>query len=266
VIVDFLGYLRLIINEDDDLAFKRIINIPRRSIGPKKLAALIEHCEKHTVTLLKGCNEFRFLHHWDQKTAVDFAHFHKMIMTFQKRSRSESHLKWIDDLVAEIDYFGWIEQTTPHAKTAQQQIKMVKDFIRWIQASHKKTPDLEEILRKILLMDRLEQKSQHETNITLATIHAVKGLEFDEVYIFGCNEGVLPHKESGENVEEERRLLYVAMTRAKKRLVLSHSSGEGVSTGLGKSRFLAEIGDEFLRPLGGSGPGSWEEMRQLLGM
>ncbi len=266
VIVDFMSYLRLILNEDDDLAFKRIINIPRRNIGPKKLAALIEHSEKHEVTLLKGCNEFRFLHHWDQKTAMDFSSFHKMIVAFQKRFRHEKTLKWIDDLIAEIDYYGWIEQNTTHAKTAQQQIQWVKDFVRWIYASHKKTQDLEEILRKILLMDKLEQKSQHETNITLATIHAVKGLEFDEVYIFGCNEGLLPHKESGESIEEERRLMYVAMTRAKKRLVLSHSFGEGESTGLGKSRFLDEIGKEYLRPIGGDGPASWEEMRHLLGL
>jgi len=266
VIVDFLSYLRLILNEDDDLAFKRVIGIPRRNIGPKKLAALIAHSETYRITLLKGCHEFRFLHQWDQKTAVDFSQFHTMITHFQKRFRNENTLKWIDDLMVEIDYFGWIEQNTPHIKTSQQQIQWVKDFIRWLHASYRKTPDLEAIIRKILLIDKLEQKNQHEANITLATIHAVKGLEFDEVYIFGCNEGLIPHKESGDHIDEERRLLYVAMTRAKKRLVFSHSSGETESGVCKKSRFLLEIGEEFLRPLEAQGPANWEDLRQLLGV
>jgi ATP-dependent DNA helicase Rep len=266
VIVDFLSYLRLILNEDDDLAFKKIINTPKRNIGPKKLADLIEHCDQFQIPLLKGCNEFRFLHKWDHKTALDFSSFHKILRHFQNRFRTENTLDWIHDLIAEIDYFGWIEQINPHEKKAKQQIHWVKDFIRWIISSHKKNPDLEEIIRKILLIDRLDQKEQLESKITLATIHSVKGLEFDEVYIFGCNEGLLPHKESDETIEEERRLMYVAMTRAKKRLVLSHSTVSKNAIESMPSRFLKEIGDDFLRPIEGAGPQSWEELRKQIGL
>ncbi|MBM4222590.1 MAG: hypothetical protein FJ161_02140, partial [Gammaproteobacteria bacterium] len=264
-ILDLISYFRLILNPDDNLAFKRIINIPKRNIGPKKLSHVMEYSAKYnTHSLLHAIQQFRFLHECDGSTSQDFSKFNKLITHYQKRSQSDKTLDWIDDLLLEIDYMGWLEQNNEHPKAARSAQKNVSDFIAWIKRSFIKTPDLKEILRKIMLSELLDQQDKkNQSKITLATIHAVKGLEFDQVYIAECLEQIIPHKESESNIEEERRLMYVGMTRAKKRLVLSHSQTHRDQTIALRSRFLDEIGNEFLRsPHTHSTISDWSELQK----
>lgn len=268
-IKDLMAYLRLILNEQDDAAFKRIINIPRRGLGIKKMGALIEYASTHKLPLLQSCRQLRFLSELDPSSKKAFEDFSALMATFTLKFRQSDSVAWIRELLAALQYDDWLEQIYPHTKTAQQHRNSLYDFVSWIERSFAKEPQLEDILRKLLIIDQLgAQEQQRTAQVTLATMHAAKGLEFDEVYLIGCNEGLLPHHQSESSLEEERRLMYVGITRAKQRLTISYCEKIG-SSDAAPSRFINEIGTEYFQDNEASDSSgeelSWEEMRALLG-
>lgn len=268
-IKDLMAYLRLILNPKDDTALKRIVNIPRRGLGIKKMGALINYAAEHQVPLLQSCRQLRFLHQLDAPSKKAFEDFTALMDAFTSKFQKADSVSWIRELLAALHYDDWIDHIYPHTKTAQQHKNSLYDFVSWIERSFAKEPQLEEILRKLLIVDQLGAQEQERTaQVTLATMHAAKGLEFDEVYIIGCNEGLLPHHQSESSLEEERRLLYVGITRAKKHLTLSYCQKIGGGDGQ-PSRFIDEIGSDFFAGSDSNQSSSqelsWEEMRSLLG-
>lgn len=265
-IKDLMGYLRLIINHHDDTAFKRIANIPRRGLGLKKMGALIEYAHEHEQPLLQSCRQLRFLHQMDSQAQKAFEDFGQLITHFTQKFQQSQSASWIRELLHALCYEDWIEQLYPHPKTAQQRKDSLYSFVSWIERSFEKEPQLEEILRKLLVIDQIGTQEQERTaQVTLSTMHAAKGLEFDEAYIIGCNEGLLPHHQSESSLEEERRLLYVGITRARQRLTLSYCQKLGPNDAQ-PSRFLEEIGHDVFEEEKEEEPElSWEELRARLG-
>jgi ATP-dependent DNA helicase Rep len=265
-IKDLISYLRLLINPDDDQAFKRTINLPKRGIGPQSLAPLLAYASKHNLSLLHATRQVRFLLEHAGKTQGVFEQFSHLIERYRTILHEQHDLNWIEQLLTEIDYYRWIEQQYSKKTQAEKRIRSLKEFIDWLKRMYEKESNLDLVLKKIMLIDMLDKKEAEEHHkITLSTIHAAKGLEFDEVYLIGCIEGLLPHHQSEENIQEERRLMYVAMTRAKKRLVLSYPKIFAGKESI-KSRFLEEIPEAlFQKKQEQTGPKTWEEMRLALG-
>lgn len=267
-IKDLMGYLRLILNPEDDTAFKRIANIPRRGLGLKKMGALIDYAHTHHLPLLQSCRQLRFLHSVDSNAQKSFEDFGQLMAYFTNKFHQADSVGWIRELLSALCYEDWIDQLYPHPKTAKQRKDSLHGFISWIERTFEKEPQLEEILRKLLIIDQVGSQEQERTaQVTLSTMHAAKGLEFDEVYIIGCNEGLLPHHQSESSLEEERRLLYVGITRARQRLTLSYCQKLGANDAQ-PSRFIEEIGDAFFHDQEKATPEpelSWEELRARLG-
>jgi ATP-dependent DNA helicase Rep len=264
-IKDLISYLRLLINPDDDQSFKRIINIPRRGLGPQTLAPLLNYANKYNLALLHSIQQVRFLLDTAGKNKSVFEHFYCLILRYRTIMHEQQDLNWIDALLKDLDYYNWIEQLYSKKIQIDKKKRSLASFIHWLKQLYAKNPDLDQVIKKIMLIDMLDKKEGGEKqDITLSTIHAAKGLEFDEVYLIGCIEGILPHHQSEENIQEERRLMYVAMTRAKERLTLSYSTTVSGKETV-KSRFLEEIPDEMFQSVKDVGPKSWEEMRLALG-
>lgn len=264
VVSNFLCYLRLIANPYDDLAFKKIINIPKRQIGPKKIAEIAQYSIEHHIPLFKAITELRFLASQDQGSIKKFESFEKLIRFYQKSYREQQSIEWIDRLVKDIEYDAWIEDQNPHQKGAARDKRDLADFIRWLKIHFEKNPDLDDIIRKIQILDRLEKKNDDGSRIILGTIHSVKGLEFDGVYVIGCNEGSLPYTE--DNLEEERRLFYVALTRAKESLTLSYSHFDKNQERLLKSRFLDELSEGLEKSETHQKLSSWQDLKDRFGL
>ncbi|NBV28284.1 ATP-dependent DNA helicase Rep [bacterium] len=263
-IKDLVSYLRLLINPDDDQSFKRIINIPKRGLGSQTIAPLLEYANKYNLSLLYSIQQIRFLLDYAGKNKNTFEQFYHLIDKYRKIMSNQQDLNWIEDLLKDTDYYNWIEHLYSKKAQIDKKTALLQDFISWLKRMYIKTPNLDQVMKKIMLIDMLDKKEDAHQKVTLSTIHAAKGLEFDEVYLIGCIEGILPHHQSDNNIQEERRLMYVAMTRAKERLVLSYPKTFAGKDAL-KSRFLEEIPQNMLTTFAETGPKSWEELRLLLG-
>ncbi len=266
-IKDLTCYLRVILNPDDDQAFKRILNTPKRGLGPQSIAGLVSYADKYGLSLYHAISQFRFLNEQPSKNQKAFHGVSLLIEKYREINAQSENLEWIDQLVTDIEYFEWIEQQNQKKNQIDKKKKALKEFINWLKKLYLKNPELDAVLKKLVVIDLMDNAENiQDVRLTLSTIHAVKGLEFHSVYVLGCLEGTLPHHQSEGNIQEERRLLYVAMTRAKERLCLTYPlimNGKGVS----KSRFLEEIPQEHLQnaQTQPSGPQTWEELRALLG-
>lgn len=266
-IKDLTCYLRVILNPDDDQAFKRILNTPKRGLGPQSISTLVSYADKYNLSLYHAMSQFRFLNEQPSKNQKTFHQLSLLIEKYREINSKAENLDWIDQLLTDIEYYEWIEQQNNKKSQIDKKKKGLKDFINWLKKLYLKNPELDSVLKKLIVIDLMDNaENMKDIRITLSTIHAVKGLEFHSVYVLGCLEGTLPHHQSEGNIQEERRLLYVAMTRAKEKLCLTYPlvmNGKGVS----KSRFLEEIPEEYLKTAEEKTPGpqTWEELRAILG-
>lgn len=258
-IKDVMGYLRLILNPDDDAAFLRVINTPKRGVGSATLEKLGLLAAEYEISLLSAC------HHGGLKAAVGtkaanvLANFYDFIMHYmQVLYQNTDPMPKVRQM---IDATGYIDFIKADSKTPQQEknrLDNIETLYHNIAAMIARSDDdddktIESVIRKLVLQDMLEQQQEEEnTNkVNLMTLHAAKGLEFKYVYIVGVEEDILPHKNSilAKTVEEERRLMYVGITRAKEELSLSFAkkrrSGKEFRQ-TNPSRFLDEIPIEHL--------------------
>jgi ATP-dependent DNA helicase Rep len=265
-IKDYVAYLRVLLNPDDDQAFKRILNIPKRGLGPSSLGQLILYADQHQISLYHSMRHFKFLQQMSTKQKGIYESFFALIEHYRAKLHDHTSLDWINDLLNEIEYRDWLDSLSSTKKQAEKKWRSLLDFHQWVKRLYEKDQNLKTVLNKIMVIDRLEEEQDASSGgIILSTIHASKGLEYDEVYIPLCLEGFLPHHQSLESLEEERRLLYVAMTRAKKRLTLSYPITYQKKDML-KSRFIDEIGKEHFTAEEDKAPLSWDQMRELLGI
>ena len=235
-IKDVLAYLKLLVNENDDLSFKRIVNVPTRGIGNKKIEQMEEYAEDNNCSMWQACNHL--IHAEHNPKLEDF------IMLIHSLKKDAESMSVYDLTKSVLEKSGYNELLEKSLEPEREQ--NIKELLRSILELD--NPTLDEYLQQIMLLTNTDKK--HNTSaITLMTIHSSKGLEFPVVYVTGMTEGCFPsgRAESSEQMEEERRLAYVAYTRAKERLLLSDSGGTDFN---GKekqtSRFVTEIEDEDL--------------------
>lgn len=258
-IKDIMSYLRLILNPEDDSAFLRIINTPKRGLGPASLEKLGLFAQEHQISLLTASNHGGLAHALPKKAVSELNEFASFIEHYtQELYQNDDPVPLVKQMILETGYIDLVKQ---EAKTPQQE-KIRLDNIETLYASIQNlinraedddNKTIDAVIRKLVLLDMLEQQQEEEnTNkVNLMTLHAAKGLEFNYVYIMGLEEDLLPHKNSvlADSIEEERRLMYVGITRAKKELTLLHASqrragGEMRTTS--PSRFLDELPSEHL--------------------
>lgn len=258
-IKDLMGYLRIIINPDDDAAFLRVINTPKRGIGSvtlEKLGLFAQHCG---TSLLGACTRAGVKDALGAKAGAIIESFGEFINYYTHQLHDNSDpMPLVRQMITETGYIDYVKESSKNPQQEKGRLDNIEALYLSIAAlinraddEHDKTIDA--MIRKMVLLDMLEQQQEEEnTNkVNLMTLHAAKGLEFDYVYIIGCEEKLLPHVNSimSANIEEERRLMYVGITRAKSELTLllckQRRSGADFKA-VTPSRFLDELPAEYL--------------------
>ncbi len=253
-IKDLLAYLRLLANPRDDAAFLRVANTPRREIGPTAIAQLGEFARRRQLSLLHASVDPQFTDAASPRVARRVADFGHWIVLLADNAERGDPMANIRQLVDDTGYLNWLHETSPTPRAAQARTDNVHELLDWlttIAAGGERT--LAEIVAQITVLDMLERdKAETDGNaVQLMTLHAAKGLEFPYVFIIGMEESLLPHHASleGEALEEERRLAYVGVTRARRELTFSyagHRVRNGERIAATPSRFLQEMAQEDL--------------------
>lgn len=263
-IKDAMAYLRLIANPDDDAAFLRVVNVPRREIGPSTLEKLGNYSTERGISLNKAVGEMGLEQTLTGKPLDRIRKFSDWLSRTTEKCYQEDPITVIKQLFTDIEYDQWLYQNANTPKQAERRMENVWYLVESLNKMLEKdkgTADeigVDEAVSKLMLRDMLEQQEEDDDSdkVHLLTLHASKGLEFPHVFIMGLEEEILPHRNSIEedNIEEERRLMYVGITRAKQTLVLTYSAmrkqyGEKYETI--PSRFLDELPDDDLQWEGG---------------
>jgi ATP-dependent DNA helicase Rep len=249
-IKDAMAYLRLLANPDDDAAFLRIVNTPRREIGPGTLEKLAGYARERGVSLLCACDEMGLGRLLGERPRQRLSEFAAWIWDHARRGDRQP-VAAFRALVDSMDYEGWLRENASSAQVAERRMENVLDLLNWLDALNKgdlREATLAEMVNHLSLMDVLERQDEEEggDRVHLMTLHAAKGLEFPHVFLVGMEEELLPHRTSIEegNIEEERRLAYVGITRARQTLTFTLARTRkrfGELIAADPSRFLEEL-------------------------
>jgi ATP-dependent DNA helicase Rep len=257
-IKDLTAYMRLIANPDDDPAFIRAVTTPRRGIGAGTLEKLGDHAGQRHVSLFAASYEAAFQSHLPARQLEPLTGFCDFINRIADRAEKEAAGNLLEEILVAIQYEEWLYETEDE-RAAKAKWLNVRDFVDWLTkkgAEDNKT--LIELTQTVTLMNLLEGQDNEEVDaVRLSTLHAAKGLEFPHVYLVGVEEEILPHREclEGARLEEERRLMYVGITRARRGLTISWCSRRkrgGEITPCEPSRFLNEIDQNEIKRSGGA--------------
>lgn len=247
---DLMAYLRLLANPNDDAAFLRVVNTPRREIGPNTVEALAGYARDRGVGLLAACDELGLGQRLGERAQKRLHDFAAWIGGYARRAQSEP-VAAVRALVEGMNYAAWLREEASSNLVAERRMENVTDLIDWLGALNKgelQEKTLAEMVNHLSLMDVLERQAEEEggERVALMTLHAAKGLEFPHVFLVGMEEELLPHRTSieDETIEEERRLAYVGITRAQVSLTFSLTQrrkryGELIESE--PSRFLNEL-------------------------
>jgi len=259
-IKDVMAYLKLLTNPYDDVAFLRIVNTPKRQIGSQTITKLSEYSQKTQKSLFEGCQDIGLSAFVGIKAAGKLNQFSQWIIQIIQLCEQTTPIEGIRQLLKECNYYAWLMENSISEQKAKRRIENVEELIEWLfrlqQIEAEKQNDeveLSQLVNKLILIDILEKNEEAELTdcVSLMTLHSAKGLEFPYVYIVGVEEELLPHSNSIENddIEEERRLFYVGITRAKKQLNLSMSNMRkryGEQINCIPSRFIEELPQQDL--------------------
>jgi ATP-dependent DNA helicase Rep len=253
-IKDMMAYLKILINPDDDNAFLRVINTPRREIGPVTLEKLGSYANMRGKSLFECAFEIGLESHLSGRGLENLRKFTTWIVKVADNAERGDTIDAVRSLVRDINYEDWLYESSPSPKAAEMRMKNVSDLYSWIVADlegdnyDQEVKTLREVVQRLTLRDMMERGEDDEDadQVQLMTLHASKGLEFPYVYLMGAEEGILPHQTSidEDNVEEERRLMYVGITRAQRELTFTmcrerRQYGELIKPT--QSRFLDEL-------------------------
>lgn len=272
---DLIAYLRLLANEDDDPAFIRAITTPRRGIGNATLAALGSYAGERRVSMFEALFETGFESRVGARQLADLREFGAFVNRMQERAPREPAGELFDHLLSAIGYRDYLYDNNDE-KVAASRWQNVCDFGDWLKKrAEKDEADLVALSQTIALLTQLDGRREDGDVVRMSTIHAAKGLEYPHVFLVGCEEGVMPHHgglsadevvaeaeaaSAGEapsdevrarRIEEERRLMYVAVTRAQRSLTLTwcRTRKRGRDKLLQMpSRFIAEMRLEAMPP------------------
>ena len=268
-IKDLISYLRLIANEDDDPAFIRAATTPKKGIGSTTLERLGEYASAHKISLFAAAFEGGFQSEIGEKQLNDLLMFCQYINKLQYRATRDPAGEVLNDMMTAIQYEAFLYDSE-EPRAAEGKWKNVLDFIAWLTKKSEGSTEfgnesdgknLLELTQMVSLMSMLEGREETEPDaVKLSTLHAAKGLEFGHVFLIGVEEGILPHRESIDagvadptKIEEERRLMYVGITRAQKSLNISWCKKRkraGETTACEPSRFISELPKDDVRHFG----------------
>ncbi len=258
-IKDVLAYIRLIANPADDPAFLRAVTTPKRGIGDVTLGKLNTYAHEHECSLYEAAQTEAALALLNTANREHLQAFMHMMEAYRNRAEVAEAGELITSLLEEIGYENHL-LLSEEGKAGEIKWRNVTDLTSWLQRKGDEDgKNIIEIAQTIALMTLLEGKDEEENDaVKLSTLHASKGLEYPYVFLVGCEEGILPHADSIEesNVEEERRLMYVGITRAKRQLTLTHCikrKRQGTWQFPEPSRFIDEMPQEDLKILGRQG-------------
>jgi ATP-dependent DNA helicase Rep len=252
-IKDIVAYLRLIANGDDDPAFVRALAAPKRGVGQTTLRQLRDVAQDSHTSLFGAVFEPSLAASVPARQRAVLDEFCALVNGLAHRATREPAGRLLDELLRRIGYADWLTSTLDR-RDAQARTQSVDDFVGWLaRKGDADGKNLLELTQMVALITMLEgREAETPDAVTLSTLHAAKGLEFPHVFLVGLEEGILPHREAVEagNVDEERRLMYVGLTRAQQTLHLSYCrtrkrAGEKVDCV--PSRFVAELAQEDLR-------------------
>ena len=257
-IKDMMAYLRLMVNQDDDAAFLRIVNTPKREIGAATLEKLGLLANEKQVSLFEAIFDFELIHRLTPKPYQALQDFARWIVEIADQAERADPIEAIKDLLAKIQYEAYLYETAVSPKAAEMQSRNVQTLFEWVQSmlegnEIEEPMNLVQVVNHLTLRDMLERGEDDDEadQVQLMTLHASKGLEFPHVFLIGMEEGILPHQTSldEDNVEEERRLAYVGITRAQQTLTFSlckerRQYGEIIKPE--PSRFLLELPQDDL--------------------
>ncbi|WP_275075536.1 DNA helicase Rep [Providencia rettgeri] len=265
-IKDLLAYLRVLTNPEDDSAFLRIVNTPRREIGPKTIQKLGEWANQRGKSLYQASFDLGLEQTLKGKGLEALQRFTQWMDSIVRTSEREPLIA-VRDLLREMDYESWLYETSTSTKAAEMRMKNVNQLFTWmsemVEGDELNDPmTLSQVVTRFTLRDMMERGEDDEESdqVQLMTLHASKGLEFPYVFLVGMEEGLLPHQSSIDenNIDEERRLAYVGITRAQRELFFTHCRerrqyGELIRPEL--SRFLLELPQDDLE---------WEQQRKVV--
>ncbi len=239
-IKDLISYLRLILNPQDEISLRRVINVPKRKIGPSTLKAIEDMANLNGISMFNALSKGKELE------------FKNLILTLQKESESLSLTELIDVILEKSGMKKELEEE--NSLESELRLENLMEF-KSITASFEErtgSVNLSDFLEEISLIADMTEHKEYEDAITLMTIHSAKGLEFDVVFLIGMEESIFPHANSlmeADGIEEERRLMYVGITRARELLYLTNAKRRmlyGKESLNPCSRFIEEIDEELL--------------------
>jgi len=257
-IKDMMAFLRVLVNPDDDNAFLRIVNVPRREIGPTTLEKLGSYANMRQISMFAASFELGLEQHLTGRGLISVQKFTRWLVETADHAERGDSSAVLRAMVREINYEDWLYDTSPSAKAAEMRMKNVTQLFSWVTQMLEGEDDedpmtLAQVVTRLTLRDMMERNEDDEDTdqVQLMTLHASKGLEFPYVFLIGMEEGLLPHQTSMDegNVEEERRLAYVGITRAQKELIFTYARERrqyGEVSRTEASRFLHELPQDDL--------------------
>ncbi|MCQ2031371.1 DNA helicase Rep [Stutzerimonas zhaodongensis] len=255
---DLMSYFRLLVNPDDDNAFLRVINVPRREIGSTTLEKLGNYATARKISMYTACDEMGLGEHLDSRFTDRLSRFKRYMDSLRQQCAQNDPIAALRSMVMDIDYETWVRQQTSSDKAADFRMGNVWFLIDALKNTLEKDEEgemtIEEAIAKLVLRDMLERQQEEEEGadgVQMMTLHASKGLEFPYVFILGMEEEILPHRSSieADTIEEERRLAYVGITRARQNLAMTFAAKRkqyGEIIECMPSRFLDELPQEDL--------------------
>ncbi|MGC1183383.1 UvrD-helicase domain-containing protein [Legionella sp.] len=255
---DIFAYLKLLCNEADDAAFLRVINTPKRGIGEISLNALGHYAQDRGISLYTGADHLALTELIEDKPRAALLHFKKWMEGIKKHLDSGSIIEQLKQMIDDSGYEAYIYEQCDTPAKAQKRMDNVWELLEWVDRLLAKNSKLTltDVINKLILIDILEQADDRTTDfLQLMTLHASKGLEFPYVYLVGMEEELLPHRVSidDDQIEEERRLAYVGITRAQKGLCFTLANQRrrgGEMQDCLPSRFLEELPSNHLEWFG----------------
>ena len=281
-IKDIMAYLRLIINPDDDNALLRIINTPRRQIGPTTLEKLGEYANQRTLSLYSAIDEVGLSATMPANNLERLKRFKHWIQSVNRNLYSGNPMSAINEMLDDADYLNWLHQNASSAHVAQKRWENVQFLLSQLAQVLKNDDSdtseengdskIENAIAKLILRDLLDREEEESADdkVQLLTLHAAKGLEFLHVFMIGMEEDILPHRNSveGGQIEEERRLAYVGITRAQRTLTMTSARQRtqfGDTSATTPSRFIDELPEDDLIRIGGGDATASAEENQVKG-
>lgn len=258
-IKDIIAYLKLIYNTDDSQSFRRIVNVPKRSIGDTTVKNLAEFADKEDISLFQACQRIEDALEIPPRTRSKLKDFSELILKFKDAQKSYSLQEFVTLVIEKTGYLAELQrENTPEAEAdienLQELVNVAGEFV-----PEESENALGEFLQQVALVSDLDGMDDITNNVTLMTLHSAKGLEFPVVFLAGCDEGVFPHQRTfniPSEMEEERRLMYVGVTRAEEKLYLTSAKRRqmwGEYKYYNPSRFLEEIPRQLLNSIGFEG-------------